>query len=102
LNYVVDNASRLLPALPGEYTTPDRSSRAVTAQIPTFPPPVSGYYGSPVVFDPIIELSGVIHPYPFSVDSGLDDVWTNNFNPRSRPHRDINSHRRWAGLNRSY
>jgi len=85
VNDVVDHASRLPPARPGGSTTPDRSSRAVTALIPALPPPVGGYYGSPVVFDPIIESSGVMHPYPFCVAS-YDEVWTNTFNPRSRPH----------------
>ena len=61
LNNVVDHASGLLPACPGESTAPDRSSRAVIAHIPTFPPLVSGYYGSPVVFDPITESYTPIH-----------------------------------------
>jgi hypothetical protein len=90
VNDVVDHASRLPPA------------RAVTALIPTLPPPAGGYYGNPVVFDPFIESSRIIHPYPVSVAS-YDEVWTNTFNPRSRPHRDIDhQRRRWAGLNRSY
>ena len=101
VNNVVPHASRLPPARPGGSTTPDRSSRAVTALIPTLPPPVGGYYGGPVGFDPIIEPSGVIHPYPFS-DASYDEVWTNTFNSRSRPHRDIDPRRRWAGVNRSY
>ena len=101
LNDVVDHASRLLPVHPGGSTTPDHSYRAVTTHIPTFPPPFSGYYGSPVVFDPIIGSYGVANPHPISVAS-FDDVWTNTFNPRSRPHRDIDPRRCWSGLNRSY
>lgn len=50
---VVDHASRLPPARPGGFTTPDHSSRAVTTLIPTLPS-VGGYCGSHVVFDPII------------------------------------------------
>jgi hypothetical protein len=73
VNDVVDHTSRLPPAHPGGSTAPDRSSRAVTALIPTLPPPVGGYYGNPVVFDPFIESSGIIHPYPVSV-AGYDEV----------------------------
>jgi len=74
VNAVVDHTSRLPPARPDGSTAPDRLSRAITSLIPTLPPSVGGYYGGP----------GVIYPYPFSVAS-CDEVWTNTFNPRSRP-----------------
>jgi hypothetical protein len=61
---MVDHTSRLPPPRPGGSTTPDRSSHAVITLIPALPPPVGGYYGSPVSFDPV---TGVLHPYPFSV-----------------------------------
>jgi hypothetical protein len=99
VNDVVDHISRLPPPRPGGSTTPDCSSHAVAALIPTLPP-VGGYYGGPVGFDLVTESSGVIHPYPFSV--AIDEVSTNTLNPRSRPHKDIDPRRRWAGLNRSY
>ncbi|KAI0265258.1 hypothetical protein BGY98DRAFT_1181593 [Russula aff. rugulosa BPL654] len=73
VNGVVSHASRLHPARPGGSTATDYSSRAVTALIPPLPPPTGGYYGSHVVFDPVIESSGVIHPYPFSVASNSYD-----------------------------
>jgi hypothetical protein len=63
-NDVVDYTSRLLPVLPGRSTAPDRSSRVATALIPTLP-----YHT----------------PYPFSVAS-YEEVWTNTFSSRSRPH----------------
>jgi hypothetical protein len=95
-------ASRLPPAPPGGSTaTDDRSSRAVTALIPPLPPPVDGYHGDPVIFDPGIESSVVTHSHPFSVAS-YDEVWANTLNPRSRPHADIDPRRRWARFNRSY
>ena len=71
VNGVVSHASRLHPARPGGSTATDYSSRAVTALIPPLPPPTGGYYGSHVVFDPVIESYGVIHPYPFSVAGQL-------------------------------
>jgi hypothetical protein len=89
VNGVVDYTSRLPPARPSGSTAPDRSSRAVTAILPALPPPVGGYYGSAVGFDPIIESSGVMHPYPFSVAS-YGEVWVNT--PGSRPHRDIDQY----------
>ncbi len=101
VNNVVGHTFRLPPARLGGSTATDHSSRAVTAPIPA-PPPVDGSYGSPVVFDPVIESSGVIHPNPFSVVSYYDEVWVNTFNPRSRPHRDIDPRRRWATLNWNY
>jgi hypothetical protein len=36
---------------------------------PPLPPHVGEYYGSSAFFDPIVGLSGLMHPYPFSVDS---------------------------------
>ena len=103
VNDVVGHASSLPPACPGGSTTLDRSSRAVTALIPTLSPPVGGYYGITVAFGPILESSGVIHPYPFSVaSSSYDKIWTNTFNPRSRPHTEIDPYGHWARLNRTY
>jgi hypothetical protein len=87
VNDVVDHSSTLPPARPGGSTAPDRSSRAATAIIPTRPP-FGGYHASPVGFDPIIESSGAIHPYPFSV-ANYDEVWTNTLNPRSRPRQTL-------------
>ena len=98
VNNVVDHASRLPPTSPGELTALGRSSRAV-AHTPT-PPSVGGYYDNLVTFDPIIEPSAVMHPYLFSVAS-YDQVWTNTFGARSRPHKDIDPRRRWARFNRS-
>jgi len=80
---VVDHASRSPLARPGGSTVPDRSSRAVT---PTLPPPVGGYYDSSVVIGPVIELSGLMHPYSFFVGA-YDEIWT--VIPRARPHDDI-------------
>jgi len=84
---VVDHASRSPLARPGGSTVPDRSSRAVT---PTLPPPVSGYYDSSVVIDPVIELSGLMHPYSFFVGA-YDEIWT--VTPRARPHNNIDPRR---------
>jgi hypothetical protein len=89
MNDVLGHASRM-PA--GGCTVTDSSSLAF---IPPLPPPVSGYYGSPV-----IESSGITDPYPFSAAS-YDGVWSNTFNPRPRPHTNIDP-RRWARLNWSY
>jgi hypothetical protein len=68
VNDVVDQAFWLPPACSGRSTAPDRSSNNALT-IPTLHPPVDGYYGSPVGFDPAIESSLAIHPYPFSVAS---------------------------------
>ncbi len=87
LSDVVDHASRLPLARSGRSTVPDRSSRAVT---PTLPPPVSGYYDSSVVIDPVIELSGLMHPYSFFVGA-YDEIWT--VTPRARPHNNIDPRR---------
>ena len=98
VNNVVDHTSRLPPTGPGGPNALGRSSCAV-AHTPT-PLFVGQYYNNLVTFDPIIEPSGVMHPYPFSVAS-YDQVWTNTFGVRSRPHKDIDPRRRRARLNRS-
>ena len=69
VNNVVNHALNLPPTYPSGPTVANYRSHAATAFIPPLPPRVEEYYGSSVFFDPIVGLSGLIHPYPFSVDS---------------------------------
>lgn len=98
----VDYASRLPSTCPRGFTTPDHSSQAVNAPIPT-PPPVGGYHGNPFVFDSIAESSRVMHPMrsllPAMMRSGLT-VTPPDLEPTQTLIPD--PRRRWASLNRSY